>query len=331
MKKRRLPRWVRSGGSAILLLFGLVGCDEDGGGSNVSATTTTTNVAAIDITDSILTEDNADCDTYADIYGASVLDIQRAVGFGASIEIESDPTECTLTSNAIPNHDFNDATAAFATAVSATSRTFTITRSPAMAASLSPLSQMSYDAVLLNGVVVDLLSAGCYRPNDPMADTSGNVQIGCSTNTPWLLDPLGPGNGFGADAHNAHTQPDGTYHYHGNPEALFDDAPGPNGSPLIGFAADGYPIYGSYFHDGVTLRKALSGYTLIPGMRPSGPLDPGGFYDGQYIDDYEFTDAGDLDECNGMVVDGEYGYFVTDAYPWILNCFIGTPDASFNK
>jgi hypothetical protein len=163
------------------------------------------------------------------------------------------------------------------------------------------------------------------------AHASGNVQIGCNPNDPWLLDPLGPGNGFGADAHNAHTQPDGTYHYHGDPEALFDDNPGADGSLLIGFAADGYPIYGSYFDDGTTVGKAISGYTLIAGTRPSSASDPGGSYDGQYIDDYEFTDAGDLDECNGMVVDGQYGYYVTDAYPWILNCFMGTPDASFDK
>ena len=150
---------------------------------------------------------------------------------------------------------------------------------------------------MLNGVALDLLSAGCYAPTDPMADADGNVQIGCTPADGWLLDPLGPGNGFGTDLHHAHTQPDGTYHYHGDPEALFDDSPGPNGSPVIGFAADGFPIYGSYFHDGTTVRKAISGYTLKAGNRPGGADAPSGAYDGQYIDDYEFTGAGDLDAC----------------------------------
>ena len=51
---------------------------------------------------------------------------------------------------------------------------------------------------------------------------------------------------------------------------------------------------------------------------------PGGSYDGTYIQDYEFNqtklDAGtcDLDECNGMTIDGTYGYYVTDSYPWVL-------------
>ena len=28
------------------------------------------------------------------------------------------------------------------------------------------------------------------------------------------------GNDFGTDSHNAHTQPDGAYHYHGDPVAM---------------------------------------------------------------------------------------------------------------
>jgi hypothetical protein len=50
-----------------------------------------------------------------------------------------------------------------------------------------------------------------------------------------------------------------------------------------------------------------------------------------YVDDYEYAAVGDLDECNGMTVDGQYGYYVTDAYPWVMRCYRGTPDASFGK
>lgn len=52
---------------------------------------------------------------------------------------------------------------------------------------------------------------------------------------------------------------------------------------------------------------------------------------GTFIDDYEFTNAGDLDECNGMSINGDYGYYVSEAYPWVIKCFKGTPDPSFNK
>jgi hypothetical protein len=195
------------------------------------------------------------------------------------------------------------------------------------------LTQAYYDGVMLNGVPIDLLSAGCHDPNSPQADAAGNTPIGCPDTSAWLLEPLGTDGGFGVDSHNAHVQPDGSYHYHGNPNAMFDDFPGPMGSPVIGFAADGFPIYGSYFYDGNSgqVRKAISGYTLEDGQRPSGPNDPGGDYDGTYVADWEFTDAGDLDECNGMEIDGEYGYYVTDGYPWIIGCLMGLPDLSFRK
>ena len=65
-------------------------------------------------------------------------------------------------------------------------------------------------------------------------------------------------------------------------------------------------------------------------MNQSGELAfPGGNYDGTFRDDYEWTDAGDLDQCNGMSKDGGYGYYVTRTFPYNVNCFMGTPDTSF--
>ena len=288
---------------------------------------------AVDITNAIFTEDSADCAVYVNSYAASVLDITRALGFESAITISADDSLCTLSSDNIPNHDFNDNTANFATQVSEVAQSFSISRAPAVAAAVTPLAQQTWDAVMLNGVVLDLLSAGCYRPNEPNADANGNVAVGCSVQDDWLLDPLGTEGGFGVDIHNAHVQPNGAYHYHGNPGAMFDENYGPTGSPVIGFAADGFPIYGSYFLDIASgfIRKAISGYRLKPGNRPVSATDPGGAYDGTYIDDYEFLGDQDLDECNGMTVDGQYGYYVTDDYPWVLGCHSGTVDASFSK
>lgn len=288
----------------------------------------------IDITNAILTETSSNCQEYIQDYFSVVKDIKRSISFEGSVLVSNGDTGCTITVNGIPNHDFNDQSAQFAHDVSEVNRIFNIPDSPVISNQSTPLSQTYYDAIMLNGVVLDMLSAGCYRPTDSRADSNGNVQIGCNANAAWLIDPLGSETKFGADAHNAHTQPDGTYHYHGNPLALFDDNPGLNGSPVIGFAADGFPIFGSYFLDPATnqIRKAISGYTLKVGSRP-GPDDqnPGGEYDGMYNDDYEFTDAGDLDRCNGMVLDGTYGYYVTDNYPWVLKCHVGTPHTSFSK
>lgn len=287
----------------------------------------------VDITDAILTNTAADCGAYDVILSASASDLTRDLLFESGVTIEVDGSTCLLSSNGIPNHDFNDNTASFATDVAQVNRTFTITRQPERAETPTAIEQGSFDGVLLNGVVIDVLSAGCYRPDDPAADADGNILIGCAADSPWLTNPLGTDHKFGADSHNAHTQPDGTYHYHGNPIALFDDNPTESGSPLIGWAADGFPIYGSYFVDPETgdIRKAVSGYELKQGDRPAGEENPPGAHDGTYYDDYDFTGAGDLDECNGMELDGQYGYYVTDEYPYLPICFTGTPDPSFDK
>ncbi|MEM6785316.1 MAG: YHYH protein [Bacteroidota bacterium] len=298
----------------ITLVFG--GCDADSGTADALDS-----VDALDITDAVLTSQNANCASYVEAYRADATDLAEGRSFEGALTIETDGATCTFSSNAIPNHDFNDA-GSFATRVSTQSQVYTITATPEFAAARTTLS-LDYDnAVLLNGVKVDLLAAGCYGV--------GNGHHGChDMGTPWRYDPMGTVN-FGTDAHNAHTQPDGTYHYHGNPNALFDAADGSAPSPVIGFAADGFPIFGTYFRDEAgTVRKAASSYRLKTGTRPSGP---GGAYDGTFVDDYEYVEgAGDLDACNGMVVGGVYGYFITEGYPHVLGCFTGTPHASFRK
>ena len=77
-----------------------------------------------------------------------------------------------------------------------------------------------------------------------------------------------------------------------------------------------------------------SGYTLKDRSRLNQTGEgafPGGNYDGTFRDDYEFTNAGDLDECNGMTRNGTYAYYVTNTFPWVMNCFKGVPNASFEK
>lgn len=278
----------------------------------------------IDITNATLTQQSGNCADYVNSYTAEALDVAGNIVYKGSLMIEIRDGTCVFTSNAIPNHQFND-TGDFASDVQEQQQSFTTTTNPQKKDSPTALSLRYDNAILLNGVKVDLLAAGCYGV--------GNGINGCiDMTTPWRYDPMFAGNNFAHDSHNAHTQPDGTYHYHGNPKALFNDSDGSVASPVIGFAADGFPIFGSYFNDNGTIRKAISSYQLRGGSRPSDNGNPGGTYDGTFIDDYEYIEgAGDLDECNGMTVNGVYGYYITDSYPYILGCFSGTPDASFEK
>ena len=287
---------------------------------------------AVDIKDALLTNFSGDCADYSENYQAKVSDLGRKTNFLSVFNVSEDNTSCTVTSNDIPNYDFNDASAHFATPVAEQNMVLSIPRNPSAAGSQTELSMSSYNAVMLNGVVLDQVANGCYSPSDPSADADGNIANGCGPSVSWRLNPLGK-NKLGTDSHNGHTQPGGLYHYHGNPLALFDPAGTDQGSPVIGFAADGFPIYGPHFIDPSSgkMFEAISGYTLKKGTRPTAGVSPAGSYDGTYIQDYEFTNAGTLDECNGMTINGKYGYYVTASYPYVMGCYTGMPDNSFKK
>ncbi len=277
-----------------------------------------------DLSDAILTNRRANCSYYADNSFSSVRDLTRNILYAGDITISVDGEQCVITTNNIPNHDFNDSSAAFATDVSEVATEVRIPIEPVFASAITEISLTTDNAIMLNGVKLDLLAAACFNV--------GDERIGCNDiDQPWRLDPMSPLNQFGTDMHNAHTQPTGAYHYHGNPMALFDQEANTE-SPVIGFAADGFPIFGSYIDDNGTVRAATSSYQLKSGTRPSSADDPGGSYDGTYRDDYEYVaGSGDLDECNGMMWKGSYGYYVINEYPWVLACYKGTPDPSFDK
>ena len=146
---------------------------------------------------------------------------------------------------------------------------------------------------------------------------------------------------LGLDTHNAHVQPTGAYHYHSTPTGLVTSQGGDGKTMrLIGWAADGYPIYTAYGYKDPKdpkspLVKLKSGYQLKTGQRDGGP---GGKYDGTYTADFEFVAGnGDLDATNGRFEitpefpQGTYAYHITDSFPFIPRSWHGTPDASFYK
>jgi arylsulfatase A-like enzyme len=298
----------------------------------LNGATTVDSGAPINITNANLSNNSGNCESYMAAYTAEATDVARDLIFIGNLSITVNNNKCIFSTNAIPNHDFNDGGGAFPNNVSEQNDVFEITASPMTAAAPNELSLNVDNAILLNGVKVDLLAAGCFGV--------GDGKVGCNdASTPWRYDPMHPANGFRVDSHNAHAQPDGTYHYHGSPFALFADD-NAQSSPVIGFAADGYPIYGSYIDDTLIagnqgIRKATSSYRLKEGARlntDGSVADPGGSYDGAFRDDYEYVSGlGDLDRCNGMMIGGQYGYYITDNYPYVLACFKGTPDTSFNK
>ena len=90
-------------------------------------------------------------------------------------------------------------------------------------------------------------------------------------------------------------------------------------SDIIGWAYDGNPIYGSFGYENPndtnsSVKKLQPGYSLVDlENRPSTTDFPYGYF----VEDYKYTDGGDLDQCNGRFgktkdfPDGVYAYFAT--------------------
>lgn len=155
----------------------------------------------------------------------------------------------------------------------------------------------------------------------------------------WRYDAMSGKIDLGLDRNNAHVQPNGAYHYHGLPRGLIGRWTPEEHSALIGYAADGFPIYALYGFDvpndpASPVRPMTSSYRLKKGPRPAG--GPGGHYDGTFIQDFDYIDgAGDLDDANGRFTvtpdypDGTYAYFLTNDFPFIPHRLRGAPDPSF--
>ena len=152
-----------------------------------------------------------------------------------------------------------------------------------------------------------------------------------------------------------HPAPMGNLHNHQNPVCLYEDIPGEH-SPLVGFAFDGFPVYGprgyantdgtgdnvrmetGYQVRDITDRSTLPDGTELPQWQWGPPISSVPL--GWYIEDYEYVEElGHLDEYNGRFAvtpeypDGTYAYYVTihvdgsSAFPYIIGPeYYGEPE-----
>ncbi len=137
------------------------------------------------------------------------------------------------------------------------------------------------------------------------------------------------------------------YHLHVNPYCLYDSKDSSKHAPIIGYAFDGFPIYGAYGYENTNgtgkikrmkpsyrLRNITDRSTLPNGQVLKTSLQGPSLKQyplGAYCEDYEFVkNSGDLDEYNGRICktpeypNGTYAYFVTidnkylPVYPYII-------------
>lgn len=253
----------------------------------------------------------------------------RAAPVANRVEIQVVGDQRIITSNGIPDH----ATGRFPNrsnpnAISEQSYRFTVPVNPQVSSRPTPMRRQPF-GIALNGVVFDPGTAEAWQ-NDRRSG--------------WRYEALGGAFSLGLDANHGHVQPTGAYHYHGLPRDLLESLSGGEARmTLMGWAADGFPIYGKWGYADASdpnsgLVALTSSYQLKSGERPTDSGQPGGTYDGVFVEDFEYGDGqGDLDACSGRFgvtpefPDGTYYYVLTEDFPFVPRFFKGTPDRSFSR
>lgn len=197
---------------------------------------------------------------------------------------------------------------------------FKISRNPVQNTGTLTNTPLGHIGVFSNGVSI-------YNPKDGMSYMNQNVwqQNAIIVEGPSFDDCLG------------HPAPNGEYHHHLNPTCLYNDSIVNVHSPIIGYAFDGFPIYGAYAYTNTNgsgpIKRMQSSYqkrnitvrTTLPDGTPAanaGPVVSSAFPIGYYIQDYEYTSgSGDLDEHNGR-------FCITPDYPSGIYCYFVTLDSN---
>jgi YHYH protein/Secretion system C-terminal sorting domain len=206
---------------------------------------------------------------------------------------------------------------------------FKITRNPTQNTGTLIQTPLGHIGVWSNGVSI-------FNPKDGMSYNNAGV---------WNRDALFY-EGISFDGCLGHPNAQGEYHHHVNPTCLYNDADSTYHAPIIGYAFDGFPIYGAYGYANTNgtggIKRMKSSYVMNTATtRTAGPPVNTTYPLGAFIEDRTFiSGAGDLDQHNGRFCitpeypNGTYAYFVTinekldPVYPYVIGpTYYGTIQA----
>lgn len=206
---------------------------------------------------------------------------------------------------------------------------FRIPRQPVGNTGAKTNAPLGHIGVWKNGVAV-------YNPLDAISYNNQNI---------WHQNAI-VAEARGFDLCLGHPAPGGRYHHHQNPRCLYS-ADSTKHSPILGYAFDGFPIYGPYAYANVNgggIKRMRSSYRMrnitqrqnLPDgtmLNPNqyGPNVSATYPLGFYAEDFEYVqNLGDLDEYNVRFAvtpeypQGTYAYYVTidpsgnSAYPYVI-------------
>ena len=233
--------------------------------------------------------------------GEAFLDVSQFPGAGDGfpkprLEVRCEPETLVVSSNAIPHYEFVQITP---NPLVELNRDYRMPLHPKLAEEPSPLPLLGPTGVAINGVPL-------FGPNE------GPV----------------PRPGFGDPVYNAilddclgHTARQ--YHYHALVEScLAAGARSGEASPILAFAADGFPVYGPFGCADKPCSEVIEFKSSWDELQ-SPRIDAWEAY--RYVPK---EGAEYLDRCNGHSGDdhgGAYHYHATGTFPYIMGCFSGTP------
>lgn len=294
---------------------------ENGQSCAASSTDTNTTKTSTTGTEGVL------CDYVDSTYNSSA-----SVNAMSTSEWTCSETSRILTANGIPDHAVGTfPSAANPNTISEQTVSATYTLNPVLSNIASRLGgPAGTTGYVLNGIKIDAGTGGS-------CDDSGNSCSLASNTGNWNIEALEQNSfDFGTDENNAHVQPGGVYHYHGLPEGFITKQGGNSATmTLIGWAADGFPIYARYGYSvandaSSVLKKITGSYQLVTTVDNSRP-STSTYALGTFAQDWQYVaGSGDLDECNGRegvtpeFPNGTYHYYATDSYPYFQRCVKGT-------
>lgn len=281
---------------------------------------------------------------------SNFLDVTNAAGPGGSysslrpsLAASCSSTTVTVHSNGIPTYQYQALTP---NGLQAKSYNFTFPRHPTSAANTTAIPLLGNIGVAVNGIPIFGVNEGPM----PAADAYGDAVA-----VSGLLDECG-----------SHSAQQGTFHNHAlqvkclrqsavtSSQPWNDPDPSPSvASPIVGYAFDGFPIYGPYeCTDAVCtsvqeMRSSWEGTGYIAGTlgcSSSAACGGNGYCTDVIIggnlttacmprtctwsnhDYVAKAGAQYLDQCNGHVgPNGDYHYHTTQTFPYTLGCYRGTP------
>ena len=162
------------------------------------------------------TSSTDDSSSSSDCTNGNEINTDRAacntsLSYDNSVSISVSGNTRTITANNIPDHNIG---MAGPNSVSPQNNTYRISTDPQVSSSTTSLLSNNGPAyafgVLLNGVEVDPEAAEPWPHTGSLA----------TANWTWNLEAMHVR--IGLDCNNAHVQPNGQYHYHGNPTLLIE-------------------------------------------------------------------------------------------------------------